>query len=126
MMKRAFALCVLLAALTLTCEEPPETEPLARGRQLYRKLDCARCHVIDGQGGQLGPDLSRIGDRAGSRAPGQSADEYIRRSIVSPGDLIVPGYNDVMPRGLARGLSEADLDALVLFLKRPEQGPGGP
>ena len=47
-------------------------------------------------------------------------EEYLRRSIVSPGDYIVPGYNDVMPRGLGRGLSEADLDALVLFLKRHE------
>lgn len=119
-MRRAFALCVLLAALTLTCEEPPETEPFARGRQLFRKLDCARCHVIDGQGGQLGPDLSRIGSVGGSRSAGQTADEYIRRSIVSPGDFIVPGYNDVMPRGLARSLSEADLDALVLFLRRHE------
>lgn len=119
-MRRALGLCVLLATLTLACEEPPEREPFARGGQLYRKLDCARCHIIGGEGGHLGPDLSRIGSVAGSRAAGQTAEEYLRRSIVSPGDHIVPGYNDVMPRGLARGLSEADVDALVLFLRRQE------
>lgn len=119
-MRRALGLCVLLATLVLACEEPPEREPFARGRQVYRKLDCARCHFIDGQGGRLGPDLSRVGSVAGSRAAGQTAEEYLRRSIVSPGDYIVPGYNDVMPRGLARGLPEADLDALVLFLRRHE------
>lgn len=119
-MRRALGLCVLLATLAVACEQPPEREPFARGRQLYGRLDCARCHLIDGQGGQLGPDLSRVGSVAGSRAAGQTAEEYLRRSIVSPGDYIVPGYNDVMPRGLARGLSEADLDALVLFLRRHE------
>lgn len=120
MMRRLFALCVLVAAVTMACEEPPETEPFARGRQLYRKLDCGRCHRIDGQGGQLGPDLASIGTVAGTRAPGLSADDYIRRSIVTPGAYIVPGWSDVMPRGLARNLSPADLDALVVFLRRHE------
>lgn len=116
-MRPVLLLCAALAAATLfACVEPPEKEPYARGRQLYRQLDCARCHVIDGDGGRLGPDLSHIGATAAEREPGLSADGYIRESIVSPGAYVVPGYNDVMPRGLARRLSEADLDALVLYL----------
>src|SRR5437870_3685390 len=117
MMRRVFAVCVVLAALfSIACEEPPATEPYARGRQIYRKLDCGRCHVIDGDGGRLGPDLSRIGTTGGERRPGVSAEDYIRASIVDPGAYVVPGYNDVMPRGLALRLSTSDLDALVFYL----------
>jgi cytochrome c oxidase subunit 2 len=117
MMRRVLVLCALLVTLGLiACEEPPATEPLARGGQIYRKLDCGRCHVIDGEGGRLGPDLSHIGTVAADRAPGRTGEDYIRESIVSPGAYIVPGYNDVMPRGLARNLSPSDLDALVQYL----------
>ncbi len=117
MMRRVLALCVALAALAaVACEEPPATEPYARGKQLFRQLDCARCHLIDGDGGRLGPDLSHIGTGAADREAGISAEDYIRESILSPGSYIVPGYNDVMPRGLARRLSQSDLDALVLYL----------
>ena len=117
MMRRLISLCVLCAAIVaIACEEPPATEPVARGRQVYRKLDCGRCHLIDAQGGTVGPDLSHIGTVAGARSPGMSAEDYIRRSIVDPGSYVVPGYPDVMPRGLARTLPPSDLDALVLYL----------
>jgi cytochrome c2 len=117
MMRRWFAICAVIAAAALACEEPPETEPYARGRQLYRKLDCGRCHVIDGQGGRLGPDLTQVGTTAATRAPGLTAKEYLRESLLNPGGYIVPGFSDTMPRGLTRNLSEADVDALVLFLR---------
>jgi cytochrome c5 len=122
MMRGVFAVCVALAALTIVvaCDEPPATEPVARGRQVYRKLDCGRCHVIDGQGGRLGPELEHIGTVAGQRQSGVTAHDYIRESVVTPGAYVVPGYNDVMPRGLARNLSETDLDALVRYLKAHE------
>jgi cytochrome c553 len=117
MMGRILALCVSLAAIVaIACEEPPATEPYARGRQLYRQLDCGRCHVIDGDGGRLGPDLSHIGTTGATRDAAVSAEDYIRASILTPGAYVVPGYNDVMPRGLARRLSDSDLDALVLYL----------
>lgn len=120
-MRRLFAICVALVVLsTVGCEEPPATEPVARGRQIYRKLDCGRCHVIDGQGGALGPDLSHIGTIAAERDPSLTAEDYIRESIVAPGAYVVPGYNDVMPRGLARNLSPADLEALVRYLRAQE------
>jgi len=120
MMRRLFGLCVILAVLTVACEEPPATEPVARGRQLFRKLDCGRCHFIDGQGGRVGPELTHVGTNAERRAPGVSAEDYIRASVLTPGAYIVPGYPDVMPRGLVRNLSPADLDALVGFLRSHE------
>ena len=58
----------------------PTQKPLgnpARGEQLYRgKGGCARCHMIHGEGGRMGPDLTVVGL---SRSPG-----YLRESIVAP------------------------------------------
>ena len=34
------------------------------GRQLFEgKGDCTRCHIVKGEGGRLGPDLSQVGER---------------------------------------------------------------
>ncbi len=116
MMRRLLALCVVLAVPLLACQEPLSDDPMVRGRQLYGRLDCGRCHFIDGAGGRVGPELTHIGTVARTRAAGLTADEYVRRSIQDPGSYVVPGYNDVMPRGLARRLSDTDLDALVRWL----------
>ncbi len=35
----------------------------ARGEQLYAGADCATCHMIRGDGGRTGPDLSTVGSR---------------------------------------------------------------
>jgi cytochrome c oxidase cbb3-type subunit 3 len=48
----------------------------ARGEQAYRKAGCASCHTIGGEGGVLGPDLSRIG---ALRNP-----DYLRRALLDP------------------------------------------
>jgi len=115
-MRRLILACVALALFAGACAEPPATEPVARGRQVFRMLDCGRCHFMEGSGGRLGPDLSHIGTVAAGRRPGQGADEYIRESIATPGAYVVPGYNDVMPRALGARLSASDLEALVRFL----------
>ncbi|MDE3194517.1 MAG: cytochrome c [Chloroflexota bacterium] len=116
MMRRLLLVCVAILAVGVACEEPPAKEPVARGRQVFRKLDCARCHFIDGQGGHIGPDLTHVATNAATRREGVSAEDYIRQSILDPGAYVVPGYNDVMPRGLARNLPPSDLDALVAYL----------
>jgi len=117
MMGRAVLVCIALAALVLACApEPPATEPVARGHQLYRSLGCANCHEPNLFGQRLGPPLDHIGTVAATRRPGMSAEEYIRQSILDPGAYLVPGYQDSMPRDLGRDLSPTDLDALVAYL----------
>lgn len=83
---------------------------------MYRQLGCAQCHQVEGSGGRLGPDLSRIATVAATRRAGISAEDYIRESIEEPGAYIVPGFNDVMPRDVLRGRSEFDRDSLVRYL----------
>ena len=69
----------------------------AAGRELYGKLGCSACHVIDGQGGIVGPSLTDIGVMRGAA--------YLRQSILDPaselprGTLAVParGYVEYLP-----------------------------
>ena len=110
------ALLLVGGALLSACAEAPATEPVARGAQVYRQKSCASCHEINGSGGRIGPPLTHVGTVAQTRQPGTTARDYLRSSITDPGAYIVPGFPDSMSRGLARGLSDADLDALVRYL----------
>ena len=50
---------------------------VSRGEQLYKiKGNCAQCHMLKGQGGRLGPDLSDIGVRRGPA--------HLRESLLDP------------------------------------------
>jgi cytochrome c oxidase cbb3-type subunit 3 len=64
-----------------------------KGRDLYRRLGCQSCHIVAGEGGDFGPELTTIGAR---RAP-----DYLRQSVFDPGAAL--------PRGApipGRGFSE--------------------
>ncbi len=38
-----------------------------RGENIYRtKGNCAQCHIVDGEGGSLGPELTEVGSRRGA------------------------------------------------------------
>ena len=110
-------IAALLALLIAACApEPPATEPVARGRQVYRQLGCASCHEPNLFGQRLGPPLDHVGTVTAERRPRMTAEAYLRESILDPGAYVVPGYQDTMPRGLGRDLSPTDLDALVAYL----------
>jgi nitric oxide reductase subunit C len=117
MMGRVVLICIALAMVVLACApEPAATEPVARGRQLYRSTGCGNCHDPNLFGQRLGPPLDHVGTAAATRRPGLSPEEYTRQSILDPGAFVVPGYQDSMPRDLGRDLSPTDLDALVAYL----------
>lgn len=41
----------------------PEAKASSNGSQLYQRLGCVGCHTINGVGGKIGPDLSKVGSR---------------------------------------------------------------
>jgi putative heme-binding domain-containing protein len=55
-----------------------------RGARLYESAGCASCHVVNGRGGVLGPELTSIGALRG--AP------YLRDAVVKPAATHPPGY----------------------------------
>jgi putative heme-binding domain-containing protein len=55
-----------------------------RGARLYESTGCASCHVVNGRGGVLGPELTSIGALRGT--------PYLRDAIVKPAAAHPPGY----------------------------------
>ena len=119
-MGRLLCLCSLLVVfLSAACApEPVATDPIARGRQVYRASGCASCHEgsLFNLFRPVGPPLTEIGLVGANRIPGVTAEAYIRQSMTDPGAYLVPGYPDSMPRDLARDMSPEDLAALVAYL----------
>jgi putative heme-binding domain-containing protein len=56
-----------------------------RGASLYQgKGACSVCHIVAGDGGVIGPDLSMIGLTRGS--------DYLLQSLVAPGETVAESY----------------------------------
>lgn len=61
-----------------------------RGRRIFYRnaaAQCLRCHVVDGDGSDVGPDLTGVGLRL-SR-------EQLLASLVDPSNRLAPGYGNV-------------------------------
>jgi putative heme-binding domain-containing protein len=73
---------------------PPEPWPgdPAKGRAVYHKAECGTCHIVAGQGGSLGPELSDVGGRRGL--------DFLRRALLHPGKdraVTEDGYAAYLP-----------------------------
>ena len=79
---------------------------------------CGNCHYVKASQGDLaGPNLSGIGERAATRVPGKTAEEYIRESIVNPTAYEVEGWSSAaMPANYGAELTEEEIDSLVMYL----------
>jgi putative heme-binding domain-containing protein len=49
-----------------------------KGKLVYQKADCGKCHIIAGQGGSLGPELTEVGARRGV--------QFLRDALLRPGN----------------------------------------
>lgn len=99
---------------------PSETgEPdAARGEALFAANGCAGCHSL-GDDMLVGPGLQGIGERAATRVPGQSADEYLYQSIREPGAFAPEGYTAGVMLNFP-SLTDGDIADLIEYLKTLE------
>ena len=57
----------------------------ARGRELYRtKARCSQCHIVGGQGGSLGPELTEIASRRSAA--------HLRAAVLDPESTLPEGF----------------------------------
>jgi cytochrome c2 len=130
-----YCVALLVAALLAACggADVPG-DPLA-GKRLFNgeialadraALPCKECHTV-GPGGAAGsgPSLVGIGDRAGTTVPGQTAEAYLRASIVDPDAYLAGGFQDgLMYRGYRRALSAKQINDLVAYMLTLKGGQG--
>jgi len=98
----------------------PVSSPLgftALGEDVFERSGCVSCHTIQGvSSATIGPELTHVGSYAEQRRPGLAVEDYIRQSILDPNAYVVPGYQPVMPSGLASMISDEDFEALIVYL----------
>jgi cytochrome c oxidase cbb3-type subunit III len=63
---------------------------VARGKSVYESSGCAGCHIISGEGGGVGPELTRVGAMRGP--------SYLRTTLLTPGTNL-PQEAGAMERG---------------------------
>lgn len=88
-----------------------------RGEQRFGEIGCNGCHVINGVGGMIGPDLSQIASRPlrqASRWPSVAA--YIEESIRNPQAYVVEGFPADMPSAEQLQLTDEDVRDVVAYL----------
>lgn len=86
-------------------DEAPASTPEA----VVEKYGCGACHVIAGQEGSLGPDLTKVGARLGKDA--------LRQSILEPDAVVAKGYEPgMMPGTYGEQLRASELELLVNYL----------
>jgi cytochrome c oxidase cbb3-type subunit 3 len=63
-----------------------------KGSAVYQRSGCSSCHIVTGEGGTVGPELSIIGTQRGP--------DYLRQAILDPGSALPHGTQAVPSRNL--------------------------
>ena len=127
-------LLVTLLALSLlvsACGGGIKGDP-ARGEALYKQANigpnnapgCITCHSLEPGEVKVGPSHAGLATRAGEivRDPGytgeaETAEEYLRESIVNPNAYVEEGFPpDVMYQKFGEDLTDQELADLVAFM----------
>ncbi len=111
---------------TQTPAPTPTIRPIegSNPEEIILNAGCGSCHQIGalGESHKVGPDLSNINEVATNRQAGQSAEEYIRQSIIDPNVYLAPEcpngpcLANIMPRDYANRLSEQQIEIIVTYL----------
>src|SRR5512133_466676 len=99
-MKRVVSVVLALAATALMTMV---AQAESKGEQLF-KQKCAMCHVVNGKGGAIGPDLTKVASKMKEGDLKAMLENPKKRNAAST----MPAF---------RTLSKPDMDALLGYLK---------
>lgn len=108
----ALAGCGGAAAPTPTATPDPQ---LAAGQRVF-VAHCGACHSTAAGTVIVGPSLAGIAGRGASRVDGLDSRAYVYSSVLQPGDYVVAGFDDLMPKDLGKKLTGEELDAVVSYV----------
>lgn len=113
----------VVASSTATLELAPNLSPSERGEILFGQFQssagfsCSACHLTSSERRLVGPGLKNVRLRAVGYEVTDSAEDYLRESILHPEAYIVEGYpENVMPRIYGQFLSESQVNDLIAYL----------
>ena len=93
------------------------------GANLFGVLSCSKCHQMNGQGGQVGPDLARIKDKL---AAGELDRSGLLRELVEPSKVLEKKYQtEVIKTRNGRqfsGMVAYEDAAVVRLISNPMEG----
>jgi len=78
---------------------------------IIKEAECTNCHKVNGEGAEVGPDLSHVGARRDAAA--------IRKKILDPTSSVTKGFETmagIMPKDFGTRMNAAQLEALVNYL----------
>lgn len=120
-------LLVVVAGAGIACGEPAVSladipgSGAERGAQLMRlsqlsgRPGCLSCHVLDGEGQDVGPALDGIATVAATQTTGVSAETYLTLALIDPNLHLAEGYNPyAMPT--YSNAPEAAISDLVAYM----------
>jgi len=122
----SLALSVVLLVACGGKSGPAEVrDPVAFGEELYNGTPigaasspgCITCHSLEEGMTIVGPSHAGLGARAGTVVPGQSAEDYLRESIIDPDAHITEGFAPgTMYSNYGNELSTEEIAALVAYM----------
>ncbi len=95
--------------------EPTLAPELAAGQRVF-VAHCGACHSPTAETVIVGPPLAGIATTGATRVDGLDARAYVYNSILQPSDYLVAGYEDLMPKDLAKKLTGEELDSVVAYV----------
>jgi cytochrome c2 len=118
-------LLFIMASLLLTScgQQSRQIGDPAAGRELFHQTailtapSCMTCHSTQPDKVIVGPSLAGIANRAGGRVSGQTAEDYLRNSILDPNLYIVDRFSSgVMYQNYREVLTEKQINDLIAYL----------
>lgn len=83
--------------------------PVHKGKELMGQYGCVACHKVEGEGGEIGPDLTKVG---ANRTP-----EELLNKIVNPAAWTAPGFKPgIMPANFGETIAEGERQEIVAYL----------
>lgn len=85
---------------------------------------CISCHPVNaGEPGDIGTNLSNIGNRAATTVPGQAAEDYLRTAILDPDAYLAGGFQEgIHYRDYREALTDQQVNDLIAYLLTLKSG----